>query len=201
MRTVTERTEQKPSGAGSADPPPAITGISMEGDEGVHAQAEAADAPVPTRQLLLLLLRVLLLSNTATRSACEPGQTLCHLPILPSIRPSISASTVRRPYCVPGPGLDTRHLAHSPLVRGRLPPSLLHQVGAADGGFHRRTVQKAQVQNPGERRRPGARVSEAARGPLSGAQVAPPLPSRGPPLSSEGRVWLLRAGKEGLRGI
>lgn len=87
MRTVTERTEQKPSGAGSADPPPAITGISMEGDEGVHAQAEAADAPVPTRQLLLLLLRVLLLQHS--NPVCVRARADAPPPPHPSVHPSI----------------------------------------------------------------------------------------------------------------
>lgn len=194
---------------GAGPPRPAIAGSISMGSKGVNVLAEAANALVPTLLLLLLLLRLLLLQQShpvRTRAWADAPP-----PPHPSFHPSIHPGS-RGPYSVPSPGPNTGHLTHSPRGRERLSPFLLPRMGAAGGGFHRRKVQKAQAQNPGERlswRQHDLgcweRASQRRQGVGSGAQVAPPpflpLPSPDPPLSGEGRVWLLRAGKEGLRGI
>lgn len=184
MSAVTGRAEQKPVGAGSAGPPrPAIAGsISME-SKGVNVLAEAANALVPTLLLLLLLLQLLLLQQS--NPVCTRAWADALPPPHPAFHPSINLGS-RGPYCVPGPGLGTGHLTHSPRGRSGAPPFLLPWMGAAGGGFHRRKVQKAQTHNPGERRRrPGARVSGAPgrvlwRSGGSAALSAAPFPGPSP---------------------
>lgn len=85
--------------------------------------------------------------------------------------------------------------------RGGASP-LLPRVGAAGGAFHRRKVQKARAQNRAGGAAGDGRNPAAGSARLPGRAGSPRPPLRAPAsVSREGRAWLLRAGREGLRGI
>lgn len=204
MSTVSGR-EQKPPEQG------ARAHLVLQSPSAFQWKAKGANAPVTTL-LLLLLLRLLLLqqSNPVCLRARTDAQPPPHLSF--HLHPSIYSPRVQRALLCARPWAGHRE-PNPQSTRSGTPPSLPPAPGGYGWGF---SPPKASESPSPESRpeaqpeaaglgRPGARVSEAARRPLSGAQVAPPpsllLPSSRPPLSSEGRVWLLRAGKEGLRGI
>lgn len=199
ISTVIALAEQKHRRKASAGPPPAITGIiSTAGKEGVSYK-QRQQTPWFLRCCCYYYCCGCTSSNTANQPACEPRQTPGHLPTLSSSHPPIlppqvqgallcagpraghatrsTVNGVREPSPFPRPGW-VRPVGDFTAERSRKPKPRIRARGAAGGG----PTWAARERAPPRPRR----ISQ------SGAQVAPastpPLPSPGPPLSSEGRV-------------